>query len=580
MTMKSNKEEILGALPMMVEDNSLGEDIRKRLAGLPPITDLSKYPTIEPQEVFMHRMRLDHLLSKYQLSEKSIHSGGDCQFEAVADQLYRNRNANVTFYVRNAAVYQFRTFPERYAALVDAEGCRNYVEYVDRISQRGEWGDKATLQAMSDFFGCVIFVLSTTCYTAVLQFTPGHITCSKEVWLCHQAVYHYYSIYPKGRIADVDLTVAQGHLKDFANLTVYSDKFDLLRLKATREGFVVEFLAICEEMEKDEKFPAEHQFLSIMKKTKTLMEKPVERALEDLKFFAESMVREFQLTVKVLELDIKTRELTMEKTRQERHVNRLRSLQKCGTFTDYTIILEEAPKDGDDEFMTSIESRSRIEFKVHKAVLSEYIPRFSKDVFQLMKEREELVIAHEYDFQPMDKETVECVIAFMYTGQLPDPKERLPSVLALATYLQIEELVRMCCELMSSNIDDDNCLPIWQWAITHLSDGPHWKSLHEACGTFMEKNLQMENPPTGTTWPATTPPKSPSREIGKTRFLRKRKIGRTAKVKSEASPVAAKTEDTVLPFQFQVTPEVTASSINCNNEEGITNSLQFGNLKL
>jgi hypothetical protein len=33
-----------------------------------------------------------------------------------------------------------------------------------------------------------------------------------------------------------------------------------------------------------------------------------------------------------------------------------------------------------------------------------------------MKERQELIIAAEYDFQPIDKETLNLVIIFMYTG--------------------------------------------------------------------------------------------------------------------------------------------------------------------
>jgi len=96
----------------------------------------------------------------------------------------------------------------------------------------------------------------------------------------------------------------------------------------------------------------------------------------------------------------------------------------------------------------------------------------------------------------------------------------------------------------------------------------------------MEKHLHLELPPVPTAWPATTPPKSPNREVGKTKFLRKRKIGRSGKVGGEK-----KAEESVTPFQFQVSSEAAVDIINTGNissanDESITNGLHFSDLKL
>lgn len=48
-------------------------------------------------------------------------------------------------------------------------GMKDYEEYITYVSLHGNWGDKITLQALSDFFGVVINVITSARYDAYLQ---------------------------------------------------------------------------------------------------------------------------------------------------------------------------------------------------------------------------------------------------------------------------------------------------------------------------------------------------------------------------------------------------------------------------
>jgi len=107
-----------------------------------------------------------------------------------------------------------------------------------------------------------------------------------------------------------------------------------------------------------------------------------------------------------------------------------------------------------------------------------------------MTERQELVLSEEYESQPIDEETVTIIINFMYTGVLSDAGVRLPSVLALAFYLQIDDIVQICCERLCRNLDEDNCMMVWEWATRHMEEGFWWKKLQEGCNEYIKHNIE------------------------------------------------------------------------------------------
>jgi len=181
----------------------------------------------------------------------------------------------------------------------------------------------------------------------------------------------------------------------------------------------------------------------------------------------------------------------LEDQRGKDFARHLAGIMKNPRYADYTIRLA----DGE-------------ELTVHKSFLAEFMPRFSSDIFQNMQERNLLQLASDYEsqviyfflscfiyiiivvvlffyfyfyfiyinaflvnIQPIDKKTVELLLEFIYTGTLAEhPGEQLPSLLALAEYLQIDFIVEQCCVLMSENVDTDNCYALWDWANLHTEE--------------------------------------------------------------------------------------------------------------
>eukprot|EP00878_Enallax_costatus_P012281 GHUV01012828.1.p1 GENE.GHUV01012828.1~~GHUV01012828.1.p1 ORF type:complete len:186 (+),score=61.13 GHUV01012828.1:835-1392(+) len=102
----------------------------------------------------------------YALQERSIVGDGNCQFRAIADQLYGTQDRHVE--VRQQVVQQLCSHPERYRDYVTTD----YEQYVSSMSQPGSWGDHVTLQAAADVFDTRICVLSSFLDNCVISIQP------------------------------------------------------------------------------------------------------------------------------------------------------------------------------------------------------------------------------------------------------------------------------------------------------------------------------------------------------------------------------------------------------------------------
>jgi hypothetical protein len=197
----------------------------------------------------------------------------------------------------------------------------------------------------------------------------------------------------------------------------------------------------------------------------------------------------------------------------------------------------------------------------------------------MMTERDELVLEGEYESQPIDEPIVESIITFMYTGTLPDMGGELPSVLALATYLQIDEVVQICCEQLRTNLDEDNCLRIWEWANVHINEGSCWKRLHDACQEYVKLNIEANfgeikmgpspasisptSSPLGTS-PNSVSALSPSKFSPKKKLIRKRKTAQHAKLEAHTSDINTKISPFPESFLF-TTSDLSSNTNNTNN---------------
>jgi hypothetical protein len=86
------------------------------------------------------RQRLDLRLDMYGLVERTIKGDGNCQFRALADQLYSTQRLHA--FVRERVAWRLRAFPGVYSAFVPGD----YDAYCEAMARSGEWGDHVTLQ--------------------------------------------------------------------------------------------------------------------------------------------------------------------------------------------------------------------------------------------------------------------------------------------------------------------------------------------------------------------------------------------------------------------------------------------------
>ena len=133
--------------------------------------------------------RLDNRLRLYGLKEKKVRGDGNCQFRALADQLFRDQERHAE--CRAAVISQLRREREHYAVFVD----QDYLSYVGEMSRDATWGDNITLQAASDAYGVGMCVISSYKDNFVIEITPRTKRSERVLWISFWAEVHYNSVY-------------------------------------------------------------------------------------------------------------------------------------------------------------------------------------------------------------------------------------------------------------------------------------------------------------------------------------------------------------------------------------------------
>ncbi|CAD6342821.1 unnamed protein product [Miscanthus lutarioriparius] len=128
-------------------------------------------------------------LGTYGLAEFQIEGDGNCQFRALADQIFRNPDYHK--HVRKAVMKQLKEFRKQYESYVPME----YKVYLKKMKRSGEWGDHLTLQAAADRFGAKICLLTSFKDTCLIEIVPRDLTPTKELWLSFWCEVHYNSLY-------------------------------------------------------------------------------------------------------------------------------------------------------------------------------------------------------------------------------------------------------------------------------------------------------------------------------------------------------------------------------------------------
>ncbi|KAJ4975710.1 hypothetical protein NE237_000816 [Protea cynaroides] len=174
------------------EDGRLG----KRLSHLDSIPHT---PRVNQEIPDVNDATLDHetlfqRLTTYGLQELQIEGDGNCQFRALADQLFRNPDYHK--HVRKQVVRQLKSFKKLYEGYVPMK----YKQYLKKMKRSGEWGDHVTLQAAADRFEAKICLLTSFRDSCVIEIVPKDKAPTRELWLSFWSEVHYNSLYAAGDV--------------------------------------------------------------------------------------------------------------------------------------------------------------------------------------------------------------------------------------------------------------------------------------------------------------------------------------------------------------------------------------------
>ncbi|XP_072970717.1 OVARIAN TUMOR DOMAIN-containing deubiquitinating enzyme 11-like isoform X1 [Typha angustifolia] len=133
--------------------------------------------------------RLLERLKAYGLAELQVEGDGNCQFRALADQIFRNPDYHK--HVRKAVEKQLKQFRKYYEGYVPMD----YKAYLKSMKRSGEWGDHLTLQAAADRFGAKICLLTSFRETCFIEIVPRDQHPTRELWLSFWSEVHYNSLY-------------------------------------------------------------------------------------------------------------------------------------------------------------------------------------------------------------------------------------------------------------------------------------------------------------------------------------------------------------------------------------------------
>jgi hypothetical protein len=190
---QESEEEVcvtIGSLLAQSKGNS-AHSLGRRLYHLGSIPHTprvnGKIPNVD-NATLDHEILLERL-GTYGLAEFQIEGDGNCQFRALADQIFRNPEYHK--HVRKAVMKQLKEFRKQYESYVPME----YKLYLKQMKRSGEWGDHLTLQAAADRYGAKICLLTSFKDTCLIEIVPRDLTPTKVLWLSFWCEVHYNSLY-------------------------------------------------------------------------------------------------------------------------------------------------------------------------------------------------------------------------------------------------------------------------------------------------------------------------------------------------------------------------------------------------
>eukprot|EP01103_Thecamoeba_quadrilineata_P018833 TRINITY_DN73_c0_g1_i1.p1 TRINITY_DN73_c0_g1~~TRINITY_DN73_c0_g1_i1.p1 ORF type:complete len:338 (+),score=89.22 TRINITY_DN73_c0_g1_i1:32-1015(+) len=138
-----------------IEERRREEESKRREEEERKVIDQEYYNQIQEQEIMAERLK------SYGFKEKYIEGDGNCQFSALADQLYQNSSQHS--FVRSKICHWLREnkdfITESGAHLKDFTS--DWTEYCNEMEKDGIWGDHITLLAAANIWKSNIIIISS-----------------------------------------------------------------------------------------------------------------------------------------------------------------------------------------------------------------------------------------------------------------------------------------------------------------------------------------------------------------------------------------------------------------------------------
>ena len=128
----------------------------------------TRTPSPPPEKLrdkFVERLR------DFGLQEFDVAGDGNCQYRALAHQLFDNVELHAD--VRRTVCRQLAAEADRYRGFVATEDDVDYEAWVARMACAGEWGDHVTLQAAADAYGTRICLVTSYEDRGILRVEPA-----------------------------------------------------------------------------------------------------------------------------------------------------------------------------------------------------------------------------------------------------------------------------------------------------------------------------------------------------------------------------------------------------------------------
>lgn len=189
--MEGHDRKVAAALQNAI-DAAEAHDVMAALATASARPGHARLPHADEIEAAGQRLR--ETLWDFGLQIRPIAADGNCQFRAVADQLWGSDHNHAA--VRERAVSHLRSNPDRYAGFAVGE---DFPEYLNRMATPAHWGDNLSLQAIADAFQIRIMLI-TSFQRRALVVSPQQMCRERGqdqdrcIWLGFFAEWHYVSL--------------------------------------------------------------------------------------------------------------------------------------------------------------------------------------------------------------------------------------------------------------------------------------------------------------------------------------------------------------------------------------------------